>query len=141
MIYVFKLISGEEYVGTLDTDDGAPENNMEYYNIANPMEIVNGYDEYGSVIMRLRDGMMLSDDDLMTIPSRAIMTYYSASKAMTEYYQKAILFAKQYTKKKIERQIKDASSQLEEQMADSSLEKIMKELRLRNFNPGNGTVN
>jgi hypothetical protein len=141
MIYVFKLISGEEYVGTLDTDDGAPENNMEYYNIVNPMEIVNGHDEYGSVIMKLRDGMMLSDDDLMTIPSRAIMTYYSASKVMTEYYKKAILFAKQYTKKKIEGQIKDALSQLEEHMEDSNIEKIMKELRLRNFNPGTGTLN
>lgn len=141
MIYVFKLISGEEFIGALDSDDENPSNTVEFYNIASPMAIVDGFDEYGTVTMKLRDGMMLSDNELMTIPSKAMMTYYPASKVMTEYYQKAIIFAKQYTKKKIERQVKEATAQLDEHMSETSLEKIMKELRLRNFNPGNGSVN
>jgi len=141
MIFVFKLISGEEFIGALDGTDEFPKNDMPYYNIANPMAIVDGYDEYGTVTMKLRDGMMLSDDDLMTVPNKAVMTYYPASKVMAEYYQKAIVFAKQYTKKRIERQIKEATAQLDEHMSESSLEKIMKELHLRNFNPGSGSVN
>jgi hypothetical protein len=141
MIYVFKLISGEEFIGALDGDDENPSNTVEFYNIASPMAIVDGYDEYGTVTMKLRDGMMLSDDSLMSIPSKAMMTYYPASKAMTEYYEKAILFAKKYTKKKIEKQIKDATQELDDHMSGSNMEKVLRELRLRNFNPGNGSVN
>ena len=60
---------------------------------------------------------------------------------MISYYQKAIEYAQSYTKKKIERQIKDATAMLEDAMAESSMEKLLRELRLRNVNPGNGTVN
>jgi hypothetical protein len=141
MIYVFKLISGEEFIGELENDDENPSNTVEFYNIISPMVIVDGYDEYGTVTMKLRDGMLLSDEDFMTIPSKAMMTYYPASKAMTEYYEKEILFAKNYTKKKIERQIKDATQELDDHMSESSMEKVLRELRLRNINPGNGTVN
>lgn len=141
MIYVFKLISGEEFIGAFDSDDEFSKSNVEYYNIASPMAIVDGYDEYGTVTMKLRDGMLLSDEDLMTIPSKAVMTYYPASKVMIDYYSKAIVFAKQYTKKKIERQIKEATDQLDEHMSESSIEKVLRELRLRNINPGNGSVN
>ena len=141
MIYVFKLISGEEFIGALDSDDENPSNTVEFYNIVSPMAIVDGYDEYGTVTMKLRDGMMLSDNELMTIPSKAMMTYYPASKVMTEYYQKAIIYAKQYTKKKIERQVKEATEQLDDAMSEKNIEKVLRELRLRNFNPGNGSVN
>lgn len=141
MIYVFKLISGEEFIGALDNDDENPSNTVEFYNITSPMAIVDGYDEYGTVTMKLRDGMLLSDESLMTIPSKAMMTYYPASKVMMEYYQKAILFAKSHTKKKIERQIKEATEQLDDVMSETSMEKILRELRLRNIDPGNGSVN
>jgi ribosomal protein L31E len=141
MIYVFKLISGEEFIGELESDDENPSNTVEFYNIISPMAIVDGYDEYGTVTMKLRDAMLLSEESLMTIPSKAMMTYYPASKSMTEYYQKAIVFAKNYTKKKIERQIKEATQQLDEHMSESSIEKVLRELRLRNINPGNGSVN
>ena len=141
MIYVFKLISGEEFIGAFDSDDEFSKNNAEYYNIASPMAIVDGYDEYGTVTMKLRDAMLLSDENLMTIPNKAVMTYYPASKNMENYYNKAIIFAKQYTKKKIEKQIKDAAEQLDEHMSESSLEKVLRELRLRTINPGNGSVN
>jgi len=141
MIYVFKLISGEEFLGALDSDDENPSSTVEFYNIISPMVIVDGYDEYGTVTMKLRDGMLLSDETLLTIPSKAMMTYYPASKAMTEYYEKAILFAKNYTKKKIERQIKDATQELDQHMSETSMEKVLRELRLRNIDPGNGTVN
>jgi hypothetical protein len=141
MIYVFKLISGEEIIGAFDDDDETPDKDMEFYNIACPMSIVDGYDEYGGVTMKLRDTMLLSDDNLLSIPNTAIITYYPASKIMIEYYKKAIIFAKKYTKKKIERQIKEATEQLEEAMAESSIEKVLRELRIRNANPGNGTVN
>jgi hypothetical protein len=136
MIYIFKLISGEELIGAFDSDD-----NTEFYNIASPMTIVDGIDEYGGVIMKLRDGMMLSDESLMTIPKKSVITYYEASKVMDTYYQKAIVYAKQYTKKKIERQIKEATEQLDDAMSENNMEKILRELRLRTATPGNGTVN
>lgn len=141
MIYVFKLISGEEFIGALDSDDENPSNTVEFYNIVSPMAIVDGYDEYGTVTMKLRDAMLLSDDKMLSIPSKAMMTYYPASKVMVDYYQKAIVFANNYTKKKIERQIKDATQQLDEHMSESSIEKVLRELRLRSINPGNGSVN
>lgn len=141
MIYVFKLISGEEYIGALDSDEDYLKNDAQFYNIASPMSVVDGYDEYGAVTMKLRDGMLLSDENLMTIPSKFVVTYYPASKVMISYYQKAIEYAQSYTKKKIERQIKDATAMLEDAMAESSMEKLLRELRLRNVNPGNGTVN
>jgi hypothetical protein len=136
MIYIFKLISGEELIGAIDSED-----TTEFYNIASPMTIVDGIDEYGGVIMKLRDGMMLSDESLMTIPKKSVITYYEASKVMNTYYQKAIVYAKQYTKKKIERQIKEATEQLDDAMSENNMEKILRELRLRTATPGNGTVN
>jgi hypothetical protein len=136
MIYIFKLISGEELIGAIDSED-----TTEFYNIASPMTIVDGIDEYGGVIMKLRDGMMLSDESLMTIPKKSVITYYEASKVMDTYYQKAIVYAKQYTKKKIERQIKEATEQLDDAMSENNMEKILRELRLRTATPGNGTVN
>jgi hypothetical protein len=136
MIYIFKLISGEELIGAFDSED-----TTEFYNIASPMTIVDGIDEYGGVIMKLRDGMMLSDESLMSIPKKSVITYYEASKVMDAYYQKAIVYAKQYTKKKIERQIKEATEQLDDAMSENNMEKILRELRLRTATPGNGTVN
>ena len=105
------------------------------------MTIVDGIDEYGGVIMKLRDGMMLSDESLMSIPKKSVISYYEASKVMDTYYQKAILYAKQYTKKKIERQIKEATEQLDDAMSENNMKKILRELRLRTTTPGNGTVN
>jgi len=140
MIYVFKLISGEEFIGALDSDEN-PNNDVEFYNITNPMDILDGHDEYGSVTMKLRDVMLLSDDNFISIPRKAIIAYYPVSKIMVEYYQKAIMYANQYTKKKIERQIKEATNQLDEYMAESNIEKVLRELRLRDIKPGNGTVN
>jgi hypothetical protein len=141
MIYVFKLISGEEIIGAFESDDELSKNDVEYYNIATPMVIIDEYDEFGSATMKLRDAMLLSDEELMSLPSKTVMTYYPVSKIMADYYEKAVVFAKQYTKKKINRQIKDASDQLDEHMSEKSIEKVLRELRLRTANSGNGTVN
>jgi hypothetical protein len=140
MIYVFKLISGEEYIGTFDGDE-PPESGCEYYNLVGPMAIVDDHDEYGAVSMKLRDGMILSDDTMISFPSKFVVTYYPASKVMMEYYSKAIIYSKQYTKRKVERQIKEATEQLNDAMSEKNIEKVLRELRLRNFNPGNGSVN
>jgi ribosomal protein L31E len=141
MIYVFKLISGEEIIGALDSEDETSKNNVEYFNITGPMTIVDGYDGYGAVTMKLRDSMLLSDEEFITIPCKSVITYYSASKIMIEYYKKAIIFAREFTKKKIERQIKEATEELNEAMAETSMEKVLRELRIRNFNSGNDSVN
>lgn len=136
MILVIKLISGEEIIGELES---VPD--TQFYNISNPMSIVDGYDEYGTITMKLRDAMLLSDETLITIPEKSVITYYPASEIMIKYYRKAVIFAKQYTKKKIEGQIKEATVQLDEYMSESSIEKVLRELRLRGSNPGSGTVN
>lgn len=137
MIYIFKIISGEEYIGKLDA---APYNNMEYYNITLPMAVVDGIDEYGGVTMKLRDAMLLSDDNILTIPNKMMIAYYPASKIMVEYYGKAVLYAKEYTKKKVEKQIKEATSMLNDAMAETAMDRILRELRIKSTT-GTDTIN
>ena len=141
MIYTFKLISGEEIIGALDCKDDISINELEYCNIVNPMHLIDGFDQYGNVTMKLRDTMLLSDETMMTVPSKYIITYYPVTKIMEEYYKRAVIFAKEHTKKKIEKQIKDSTEELKEYMSETNIEKILRELRFRNINPGNDTVN
>jgi hypothetical protein len=144
MIYVFKLISGEEYIGTFDGDE-SPKNDIEYYNIVGPMTIVDDHDEYGGVSMKLRDGLMLSDDDMISFPRKFVMTHYPASKVMAEYYSKAVIYCRQYTKKRIEKQIKEATGQFDASVSENNLEEVIEEVIreyiLRNYNPDDGIVN
>ena len=140
MIYVIKLISGEEYIGKFDGDE-SPKSDSEYYNIVGPMVIIDDQDKSGGVSMKLRDGLMLSDDDMISFPRKFVVAYYPASKVMAEYYLKAIIYCRQHTKKRIEKQIKEATDELDAVMSENNSEKVLKEFILRNFNPGNGTVN
>jgi predicted transcriptional regulator len=64
--------------------------------------------------MRLRDTLLLSDDDSIVIPSKFCITTYNPSQSLVSYYTKARLYYKKYTKKDIDRQIEEAAADMEQ---------------------------
>ncbi len=119
MIKIFKLTNGNEIIGEI-TDEELTLN--EYYNIINPMLIIGADDDYGYGGMRLRDALLLSDDDFMTIPAKHCMMYYSPSRVFVEYYQLANKHYKTNTKRDIEQQIKEATTELGQYMNDRTVD-------------------
>jgi hypothetical protein len=111
MILIFKLTDGQEIIGDIE------ENLLttaEYYTIMDPMTIMDStayMEEAGYGGMRLRDTLLLSDDDSIVIPSKFCIT---TSQSLVSYYTKARLYYKKYTKKDIDRQIEEAAADMEQ---------------------------
>lgn len=110
MIIIVKLITGEEVIGEIENNQLTYE---EYYNIINPMVVTNARDDQGYVGMRLRDFLILSKDDVLTLPSKHVIAAYRPSDAMTEYYIKASYYSINYTKPLIDDQIKNATYEMD----------------------------
>lgn len=114
MILIFKLTDGQEIIGDIG------ENLLttaEYYTIVDPMTIMDStayMEEAGYGGMRLRDTLLLSDDDSIVIPSKFCITTYNPSQSLVSYYTKARLYYKKYTKKDIDRQIEEAAADMEQ---------------------------
>lgn len=114
MILIFKLTDGQEIIGDIE------ENLLttaEYYTIVDPMTIMDStsyMEEAGYGGMRLRDTLLLSDDDSIVIPSKFCITTYNPSQSLVSYYTKARLYYKKYTKKDIDRQIEEAAADMEQ---------------------------
>lgn len=114
MILIFKLTDGQEIIGDIE------ENLLttaEYYTIVDPMTIMDStayMEEAGYGGMRLRDTLLLSDDDSIVIPSKFCITTYNPSRSLVSYYTKARLYYKKYTKKDIDRQIEEAAADMEQ---------------------------
>ena len=114
MILIFKLIDGQEIIGTVQETLLTPP---EYYTIMEPMSIMDStsyMEEAGYGGMRLRDTLLLSDDESITIPSKFCITTYNPSKSLVAYYTKAKLYYRKYTKKDIDRQIEEAAADMEQ---------------------------
>ena len=114
-VYVFKLTTGEDIVGVVEN---SLLTNDEYYNIIDPMTIVGARDENGAVSMRLRDTTLLSDDDMLTIHSKYVVTYYKPMLQFATYYSKAVDYAKKYTKPTIINQIEESIKDLEKDIVE-----------------------
>lgn len=114
MILIFKLTDGQEIIGDIE------ENLLttaEYYTIVDPMTIMDStayMEEAGYGGMRLRDTLLLSDDDSIVIPAKFCITTYNPSQSLVSYYTKARLYYKKYTKKDIDRQIEEAAADMEQ---------------------------
>ena len=115
MIKIFKLTNGNEIIGKI-TEEELTSN--EYYNIVNPMLIVGGDDEYGYGGMRLRDALLLSDEDFLSVPAKHCIMYYNPSKVFSDYYELARVHYRANTKKDIEQQIREATQDLAEHMRE-----------------------
>lgn len=114
MILIFKLTDGQEIIGDIDE---TLLTTSEYYTIVDPMSIMDStayMEEAGYGGMRLRDTLLLSDDESITIPSKFCITTYNPSQSLVSYYTKARLYYKKYTKKDIDRQIEEAAADMEQ---------------------------
>lgn len=124
MIKIFKLSNGNEIIGEVAEEELT---NNEFYNIMNPMLIIGADDDYGGG-MRLRDAMLLSDEELLTVPVKHCILYYSPSKVFSEYYEIARVHYRINTKKEIEEQIRESTSDLAEHLQEKE-RRINKSLR------------
>lgn len=112
MIYVFKMLGGADYIGRL-----AAEPNFEqgFVELEDPMEI-----EKSAEGMRLRDVLLFGRGDSLKFKLQHIITYYSPSEKMVNYYNRATVFSKNYTKPAIEEQIQTAMDELDDIMREDT---------------------
>ena len=118
MILIFKLTDGQEIIGEIEE---SLLTNSEYYTIVNPMSIMDStsyMEEVGYGGMRLRDTLLLSEDESITVPSKFCITTYNPSQSLVTYYTKARVYYKKYTKKDIDRQIEEAAADMEQAILD-----------------------
>lgn len=125
-VYVFRFTNGDEIMGEVHA---SPEIDQ-CFDLHSPMEIVSGRDSNGGPIMKLRDSLMLSDDDKLPIFKKDIITYYKPFKALEDYYLKALRYAKECAKPQISLQIEESARELdetirEEQQASSRLTDLL----------------
>lgn len=115
MIYVFNLANGYNVIASCNVEmehlkdlDQAP-----YLTLYDPMSIER--DEAG---MKLRDFLMLSDNDKLTFRSNDIISYYTPTPNLVEYYKTALEYAKRYTRPVAQQQIQAAVQDLEHTMQE-----------------------
>lgn len=77
------------------------------------MYIIGRQDEYGTNAMRLRNVLLLSDEDNIVISPENVVMEYTPSEVMTQYYTKAVEFDKKHGRPEIQEQIKAAIVSLE----------------------------
>lgn len=122
--YILKLTTGEEIMGKVDI-----ESSDEYYNVVDPMLVVGSRDIYGEGAMKLRDALLLSDDAMLSIPSKHVILYYEPMLALQQYYDVAVDYSSKYTKPEISKQINDATMDIREGMrAEEKASKSLAEL-------------
>ena len=119
MIVVLKLTNGEEIVGCVENDD-VPVHQLELINLLDPMYIVDQKDEVGHSVMRLEDALLLSDDEYLTFKQKDVITYYKPAPKLCDYYSKASVYAKNYAKPRLHKQITGAIRELETIMNEQS---------------------
>lgn len=88
----FKLISGEEIIAKVDSEDD------EYLNISDPVKLSYEYDffsgEYG---LKFINFMPYSDEMLFTFKRKYIITYIQPSNKMLKYYTRYLLASAEST--------------------------------------------
>jgi len=95
MISVFKLIGGEEIIGETSYQ-------RDSYTLTNPMYIIDS-PEYG---MRLRDCLLLSEQNVLTIKRKYIILDYKPTKTLCEYYTITSEYTTKFSRPFIDAQIK-----------------------------------
>ena len=137
MITVFKMSNDDTIIGDIDfvlehmtTLDEEP-----YFTIHNPMHIVS--DEDG---LRMRNSLLMSIQNKLNFRSKDVITFYTPTTEIIEYYKKALEYSTGYTKPAASEQIKLAILDLDDAMQDrdESLNKLSQ--ILRKIGGGNGTL-
>lgn len=83
----FKLVSGEELIAKVDTED------EQYLNVANPVELSYEYDGGGDYGLKFFHFMPYGTENLFTFDRKYIITYIQPSEKMLKYYTKYLLAA------------------------------------------------
>ena len=112
MIIVLKMSTGADYICTIECteDDFIASSIIE---VVDPMSIDRDSDG-----MKLRDVLMISDNERLTIRSNDVIFYYYPSKELSDYYAKALVYSKNYTKPNAARQIELAIQDIEVAMRE-----------------------
>jgi hypothetical protein len=118
MKLVFKLISGEEIIGTLACETDEEFDKLEQFELMDPMWIVPS--EGGA--MKLRDACMLSENDGLIFVPECIITCYKPSINLINYYLQACEYSKAFTRAGIGAQIDLATIELEQMMYEEKQE-------------------
>lgn len=118
MKLVFKLISGEEIIGTLACETDEDFDKLEQFELMDPMWIVPT--EGGA--MKLRDACMLSENDGLIFVPECIITCYKPSINLINYYLQACEYSKAFTRAGIGAQIDLATIELEQMMREEKQE-------------------
>jgi hypothetical protein len=129
MILVFKIITGESIIGSIE----AGSINDEWINITNPMLIEEIKDEYGNLGMTLSAMLLLSDDELLTFKRNHVITYYNPKTIMVNYYSRMVEYSNNFLDKKISAQIKAAIDDLDSTISDTDNKSIV-DFLLKNSN-------
>lgn len=111
-VVVFKLANGTDVIGRAAISSSLESSAVDSFLIIHdPMEIERGVEG-----MKLRDILMLADQEQLIIRMSDVITYYKPIDVMCDYYTKALAYAKNYTKLAVAEQIKVAVKELEETM-------------------------
>lgn len=114
MKLVFKLISGEEIIGTLACETDEEFDKLEQFELMDPMWIVPSKDG----AMKLRDACMLSENDGLIFVPECIITCYKPSINLVNYYLQASEYSKTFTRDGIGSQIDIATLELRQMMEE-----------------------
>jgi hypothetical protein len=112
-IYILKLSNNEELIAEFDHD---LSDDLDGFVCTSPMSVIGMREDnpYGAGGMRLRNALVLSDQDTLVIRSRFVMSWYEPSVAIKEYYKTAVLYNVAYSKNAVDLQIMKASNELSE---------------------------
>jgi hypothetical protein len=116
MIIVFKILTGEEIIGVLDCNTDEEFEELESYDLIDPMWIVPG--ERGT--LKLRDALMLGENETLIFIPETIITCYKPSKSLVNYYSRAIDYSKNFVRKEIDEQINTATGEMEDILREES---------------------
>lgn len=119
MILILKLLTGAEIIGTVE-DAETPIHQLDIVTVYDPMTVVDYKDEYGHSTMRLNDTLLLSGDDNLTFSMKHVITYYRPAEKVSEYYEKAMLYAKQQLKPRLHSQISKSIKDIDDMISELS---------------------
>jgi hypothetical protein len=120
MKLVFKLISGEEIIGTLACETDEDFDKLEQFELMDPMWIVP---EKGGA-MKLRDACILSENDGLIFVPECIITCYKPSINLINYYLQASEYSKTFARDGIAAQIDLATIGLQQMMQEEKDQEI-----------------
>lgn len=113
MITIFKLINGEEIIGDVEGSTDA------YYNVSDPMSIIGiREDSPFNSGLRLRNTLVLSEEEFISVPLKSVVIQYKPSKPMCEYYLASVQYNKMYVNPEVNKQIVNSAKELKHTISE-----------------------